>query len=243
MKVMKKFAVFDIDGTLYRWQLYYSIVFELRKQGAFSEKVARDIDEQYRKWQGKEASWADFSKPVVDAFLKNLGSIDVDEYRKACETVMQNESHKVYAYTLNLLRQLKKDGYTLVAITGSQHDIAQPFADKYGFDYCYGEVYSTVEGKFSGDVALVYNRKDEIVHKFLQEHPDHSLKGSVGIGDSHWDEKMLRLVERPIAFNPDEGLFAIAKERGWSIVIERKNIAYRLEKHDNELVLADTTAY
>jgi len=240
---MKKFAVFDIDGTLYRWQLYYSVVFELRKRGVFSDDEARNIDEQYRKWQGKEASWADFSKPVVDAFLKNLDSIDFAEYRKACETVMQNESHKVYAYTLNLLRQLKKDGYTLVAITGSQHDIAQPFADKYGFDYCYGEVYSTIKGKFSGDVSLVYNRKDEIVSRFLKEHPEHSFTGSVGVGDSHWDEKMLRLVEKPIAFNPDEGLFAIAKDRGWSIVIERKNIAYRLEKHDNELVLADTTAY
>lgn len=240
---MKKFAVFDIDGTLYRWQLYYSVVFELRKQGVFSEDVALEIDDQYRKWQGKEASWADFSKPVVDAFLKNLGTIDMAEYRKACDAVIQNESHKVYAYSLSLLRQLKKDGYTLVAITGSQHDIAQPFADKYGFDYCYGEIYSTLEGKFSGDVETIYNRKDEIVRRFLKEHPEHSLEGSVGIGDSHWDAKMLSLVEQPIAFNPDEGLFEIAKEKGWSIVIERKNIAYRLEKHGTELVLADTVVY
>lgn len=240
---MKKFAVFDIDGTLYRWQLYYSVVFELRKQGVFSEEVALEIDEQYRKWQGKEASWADFSKPVVDAFLKNLGSIDMVEYRKACDAVIENESHKVYAYSLALLRQLKKDGYTLVAITGSQHDIAQPFADKYGFDYCYGEMYSTLEGKFSGEVETIYNRKDEIVRRFLKEHPEHSLKDSVGIGDSHWDAKMLQLVEKPVAFNPDEGLFEIAKEKGWSIVIERKNIAYRLEKHGTELVLADTVVY
>lgn len=240
---MRKFAVFDIDGTLYRWQLYYSVVFELRKQGVFSEEEAQNIDEQYRKWQGKEASWADFSKPVVDAFLKNLGSIDIAEYRKACEAVMKNESHKVYSYTLNLLHELKHDEYTLVAITGSQHDIAQPFADKYGFDYCYGEVYSTVEGKFSGEIETIYNRKDEIVNKFLEEHPEHSLVGSVGVGDSHWDEKMLSVVEKPIAFNPDEGLFEIAKNRGWPVVIERKNIAYRLEKHGNEFILADTITY
>jgi len=241
--MMKKFAVFDIDGTLYRWQLYYSVVFELRKQGVFSEDVALKIDEQYRKWQGKEASWADFSRPVVDAFLQNLGSIDLAEYRKACDAVIKNESHKVYAYTLNLLRQLKRDGYTLVAITGSQHDIAQPFADKYHFDYCYGEIYTTHEGKFSGEIETIYNRKDEIVRRFLAEHPEHSLAGSVGIGDSHWDAKMLNLVENPIAFNPDEGLFAIAKEKGWAIVIERKNIAYKLEKHGTELVLADAVVY
>jgi phosphoserine phosphatase len=172
--------------------------------------------------------------------LKNLGSIDIEKYRAACDAVIKNESHKVYAYTLNLLRQLKKDDYTLVAITGSQHDIAQPFADKYGFDYCYGEVYATLEGKFSGEVETIFNRKDEIVRRFMKEHPEHSLKESVGIGDSHWDAKMLSLVDKPIAFNPDEGLLKIAKEKGWPVVIERKNIAYRLEKHGTELVLADT---
>jgi phosphoserine phosphatase len=110
---MRKFAVFDIDGTLYRWQLYYSVVFELRKQGVFSEEEALEIDEQYRKWQGKEASWADFSKPVVDAFLKNLGTIDIAEYRKACNAVIENESHKVYAYTLGLLRPVSYTHLTL----------------------------------------------------------------------------------------------------------------------------------
>ncbi len=39
---------------------------------------------------------------------------------------------------------------------------------------------------------------------------------------------MLEFVENPIAFNPEDTLFEKAKEQGWKIVIERKNVTYEL---------------
>jgi phosphoserine phosphatase len=39
---------------------------------------------------------------------------------------------------------------------------------------------------------------------------------------------MLELVQRPIAFNPERELAKIAMKRGWPIVVERKNVVYKL---------------
>jgi phosphoserine phosphatase len=52
---------------------------------------------------------------------------------------------------------------------------------------------------------------------------------------------MLEMVENPIAFNPDESLLKIAEKAGWLIIIERKNIAYKLEKGQHGYTLAETT--
>lgn len=49
---------------------------------------------------------------------------------------------------------------------------------------------------------------------------------------------MLSIVERPIAFNPDKDLFNAAKHNGWKIVVERKNMIYKLEPNGHTFVLA-----
>ena len=241
---MKKLAIFDIDGTLFRWQLFFSLVFELQRRGVFSEEISVSIDENFRNWQGRQSDWRTLSAVVVGALLDNLNSIDTVVYRDAVDSVIENEGHKIYNYTLSLSKQLKSEGYTLLAITGSMQEISEKFAANYGFDYCIGETYHQADGKFTGDVRTVYSRKDEVLREFLEEHPDHTLKGSVAVGDSHWDAKLLREVDRPIAFNPDEVLLDEATERGWEIVVERKNIAYSFKKDDHgSIILAKTDRY
>jgi phosphoserine phosphatase len=61
---------------------------------------------------------------------------------------------------------------------------------------------------------------------------------SVAVGDSEGDITMLEAVSKPIAFNPTQALFDHAKTKGWEIVIERKNVIYRLENRDGSYILA-----
>ncbi len=62
-------------------------------------------------------------------------------------------------------------------------------------------------------------------------------EGSIAVGDSENDIKMLEMAERPIAFNPTIGLYAEARSRKWEIVVERKNVIYRLEPGTDGYVL------
>ena len=53
-----------------------------------------------------------------------------------------------------------------------------------------------------------------------------TFEDSYGIGDTESDASLLELVENPIAFNPNENLKAIAEEKGWRIVVEKKDVIY-----------------
>jgi phosphoserine phosphatase len=72
---------------------------------------------------------------------------------------------------------------------------------------------------------------------------EHGLtwEDSYAVGDSGGDSSMLARVEHPIAFNPNNDLQTEAMKHGWPIVLERKSIAYRLEKGpDGTYILAET---
>jgi phosphoserine phosphatase len=45
----------------------------------------------------------------------------------------------------------------------------------------------------------------------------------------------------PIAFNPNKELFDHAREHGWNIVVERKNVVYELSAGKEQYVLANAT--
>jgi len=53
-----------------------------------------------------------------------------------------------------------------------------------------------------------------------------TLSGSVGVGDSEIDIAFLKMVEKPICFNPNSKLYQHAKLAKWKIVVERKDMVY-----------------
>ena len=56
-----------------------------------------------------------------------------------------------------------------------------------------------------------------------------TLAGSIGVGDSESDIAFLKLVERPICFNPNNKLYKYAKSHKWEVVVERKDVVYHLK--------------
>jgi phosphoserine phosphatase len=48
---------------------------------------------------------------------------------------------------------------------------------------------------------------------------------------------MMDIVENPIAFNPEKKLFEYIGQKGWKIVVERKNMVYELENKDGKYQL------
>lgn len=240
---MKKFAVFDIDGTLYRWQLYHELVKTLALEGVFSETTFNEIDDTWNRWRGGEISFNEYEKFVIRIMSNNLPKVPVPLFEATCDKVVDQSAHSVYHYSKTLLKELKEQGYTIIAISGSQQELVERFGTRYGFDIVIGALYERQNGHFTGKMQRrTVENKAEILKEIVKQH-GLSWKDSVAIGDSDGDIKLLELVEQPIAFNPSEGLFERAKAEGWPIVIERKNIAYRLEKHGTELVLADTISY
>lgn len=241
----QKIAFFDLDGTFFRWQLYHEIVFEFKARGLFEESTAIELDQALLEWQARRLKWHDYEMKVIRSFEPIISSISPVEFENVAKTIIERSGHKVYNYTRQLRQSLADNGYYTLAISGSQQEVAEIFAAAYDFDQTIGALYARDEDKFTGQVERrVPGRKHEIVAEFMADHPEISLKDSYAIGDSSGDISLLEMADNPIAFNPDTALLEAASEKGWPIVIERKNIAYQLEKGTNgSFLLAKTRQY
>ena len=233
-------AIFDIDGTFFRWQLFHELVFQLKDMGCFSEKISKKLDDTFLNWQALKASWAEYEDQVVTAIEESIKSINPKQVEEAAQKIIDKSGHEVYAFTAQLAQKLKKDGYFLLAITGSQQEVAELFAKKHGFDDCIGLVHERENEQYTGKYArFVVNNKLSLAKDYITEH-SLTLENSYGIGDSSSDIEILSLVTHPIAFNPSKELLNEAQLRKWPIIIERKNIMYRLEMDQNGYKLAET---
>ncbi len=238
----RKFAVFDIDGTLFRWQLFHAVVFELIESGCIPKDAKQDIDLKMEQWRSRthRHAFKDYEMAVVHAFRPHLRGLKTSDLEKAADTILARSGSHVYTYTRNLIESLRSEGYILIALSGSQHEIVKRFAKNWKFDYALGQEYDAENGIYTGTSPggkYLVEQKGELVKDLVKRH-NLSWKDSIAVGDSHSDASMLELVEQPIAFNPDDQLFACAKEQRWKVVIERKNMIYELESHGNTFILA-----
>lgn len=227
----KKFAVFDIDGTLIRWQLYHAIVTELAKQGHLADKAYELIRGSRAQWKKRShsESFKEYEGTLVSVYHTALTNLKTEDFMKAVDSVFDEYKDQVYTYTRDFVRSLKQQGYLLFTISGSQAEIIEKLADYYGFDEAIGNTYEQKNGFFTGEHRHIVESKAELLDQLVQKQ-GLSYKGSIGVGDSEGDIQLLSKVEKAIAFNPSKQLFEAAQTNGWDIVVERKNMIYELKK-------------
>lgn len=236
----RPFAVFDIDGTIIRWQMFHAIVDALGKQGELSPKTYTKLQTALKQWEtrSKEEAFSAFEHSSVDAFKEILSGLDVATHTRIAQEVFEDHKDKVYRYTRGLIKELKAKGYVLFAISGSPREAVEPFAKYYGFDDFSASDYENNGNTYTGDVVAHIGRKHETLQMLVEKH-GLDYKDSIGVGDSEGDITMLDVVENPVAFNPSKKLLAEAKTKGWKIVIERKNVVYELSEQGGVYVLED----
>jgi HAD superfamily hydrolase (TIGR01490 family) len=239
---MKKFAVFDIDGTLFRSQLYHEVVFELIESGCIPKHAKKEIDEKMTEWRNRAHHHAfhDYEMAVVHAFRPHLSDIKMSDVEAAADKILARSSAQVYTYSRDLIETLRNKGFILVAISGSHDEIVKRFAKLWKFDLAFGQIHDKQGDHYTGTIPggkLLVEQKGQFLKNIVKEY-NLTWQDSVGIGDSLSDAAMLALVQYPIAFNPNDELFNIAKKHHWRVVIERKNMIYELEPHGNSFVLA-----
>lgn len=234
----KKFAVFDIDGTLIRWQLYHAAAERMAKQGLLGEGAYDAIQQARAVWKKREhkEAFRAYELEVIKAYMSALPKLSVADFNKIVDEIAHEYKEQTYRYTRDLVKKLKADGYLLLAISGSHQELVEHVGQQYGFDDCVGTQYLQKDGYFTGEEVFVAGDKQKALNELIAKH-DLSLKGSYAVGDSKSDASMLAIVEHPIAFNPDQALFDIATKEGWQIVIERKNVVYKLDQSDGKYQL------
>ena len=218
----KRFAVFDIDGTLIRWQLYHAIADTMVRLGYADAKIYSHVKLARMAWKRREDTDAfrTYEAQLVKAYEQVLASLTYEQFQTAAQNVFEEYKDQVYIFTRDLIRDLKTKGYLLFAISGSQIEIVKMIADYYGFDDCIGTTYEHNETGFTGKVTTHKESKHIILEQLVKNH-----------GATY------KAVANPIAMNPTGKLFEVAKDKGWTIVVERKNVIYKLEPKDGSYLL------
>jgi len=231
---MNKFAVFDIDGTLIRWQLYHIIVDRLAKIGELTPNADLKLKDARLKWKKREHNdaFSEYEAELVNIFEASLPSINTVKFDSLIKSVVEEYKEQVYTYTRDLIASLKKKGYFLLAISGSHHELVEEIAKFYKFDDWVGSKYERRNKSYSGKSYIASHHKSEILKDLIKKHKL-DLTKSFAVGDSLSDASILEIVDNPIAFNPDKKLFEVARKKHWKIVVERKNMIYKLEYKDN----------
>ena len=238
IKRLQQFAVFDIDGTLIRWQLYHAVADALVKLGFLDPKDYLPIRQARMDWKrraGKE-SFRSYEFKLIRLYEKWLRQIEVDQFDRAAQEVFDEYKDQTYTFTRDLIANLKQKNYLLLAISNSQTEIVALIAKYYGFDDYAGAIYERSNNHFTGKATLHVHDQDLVLKAFIRKHRL-SLKNSIAVGDSTSDIPLLAMVTHPMAFNPERQLYAEAKKRGWQIVIERKNVIYKLSQNNGTYVL------
>ncbi len=235
---MKRFAVFDIDGTIFRSSLVLEAVYALIRKGVFPEKARAEFDSQLEGWRTRKDanSYDDYIDAVVDTFGRYVRGLNEKTFQLVAKTVVDEQKNYTYVYTRDLVRRLKREGYVLVAISGSPRELVEPFTAEYGFDITRSTIYNVENGVYTGTRTAMHTGKDKLLKDIANEF-DLNLSDSIGVGDTRGDIALLSTVSNPIAFNPDKDLLAAAKRHDWPIVVERKNVVYELKPGESGYIL------
>jgi len=226
----KPLAVFDIDGTIFRKNLQFELVSGLSWRGIFPRKDRSMLVRYYRDWLENNSSYDRYRKLLVGLYKKRIKGCSRKEVLEVAKSVAAFHHGRLFIYTSGLFEKLKKTHFTL-AISGSPSEIVEEFNKYLKFDEVYGTTFEVdSKGIYTGKESFApVHDKSFIVKEFFSE-GGYDRKNSYGIGDAESDISFLKLVDNPVAFNPDLPLKKAAEVNGWKIVVERKNVVYEIKK-------------
>ncbi|MFN3301503.1 MAG: HAD family hydrolase [Patescibacteria group bacterium] len=228
----RRLAIFDIDGTVFRSSLLIELTEGLIRNGIFPQKARKLYLRSYQDWLNRRRPYKNYIDKVIKTFIQNIKGVSEKEFSKVVKNIVAFHSARLYCYTRDLIKKLKKKGYYLLAISNSPKKIVDEFCKKLGFEKVYGQMYKIdKKGRFTGEILypeLIFNKAKILKRAIKKENL--TLKKSIGIGDTESDIAFLKMVEKPICFNPNRKLYQYAKRHNWQIVVERKDVIYHFKK-------------
>lgn len=227
---MRRVAVFDIDGTLFRSSLLVELTEVLITLGLFPRTTRKRYLAAYHEWLDRRGTYEAYLERLIRSFDRAIRGVKEEEFVRIASDVASYHGERLYRYTRELVGELRGRDYYLLAISHSPKYAVEPFAKQLGFHKVYGRMLAVdSRGRFTGETMhedLIMN-KAAILRRAVEKE-GLTLRGSYGVGDSESDIAFLSLVTHPIVFNPNRKLYAHARRSGWRVVVERKDVVYEL---------------
>ena len=211
-------TIFDLDETLiaadsdHEWGQF--VVDKGLVDAQKHKKKNDDFYEQYKAGQLDIDEYLQFSCSILTQY-----SIE-DLHRFRSEFVAQRILPIILDKAQDLVKKHRQLGDTLLVITSTIEFVTRPIVDEFGIDILIAPDPEIVSNRYTGRIVGVPSfaaGKVTRLEQWLANRQD-SLEGSSFYSDSHNDLPLLRLVDNPVAVDPDPILREKAEENQWPII-------------------------
>ncbi len=214
-------AIFDLDNTLLAGDSDYQWGEFLIDIGVVERAAHASINDQF---------YADYKvgKLDINAFLefqlKPLSQhprAQLDAWHR--EFMQQKIAPMMTEKSRALVEQHRANGDLLLIITATNSFVTGPIATAFGIANLIGTVPEEMNGEFTGKVTGTPSFQQGKITR-LNEWLAERGQGLSDFGttwfysDSHNDLPLMKLVDKPIAVNPDPILLAYAEDHAWPIM-------------------------
>ena len=217
-------AIFDLDNTLiaddsdYLWGQF--LVDQGIVDGALYEEANARFYEDYKQGQLDIVEFLNFSlKPLADNNPEKL-------YQWREQFIRETITPLLLQPAQNLVDRHKERGDTLLVVTATNRFVTEPIVGLYGIDHLLATTPEFTDGRFTGKfigTPCFREGKIEYLRHWLEQSGE-NLKDSWFYSDSHNDLPLLKLVENPVAVDPDEELKNFAEKSGWPVISLRDSV-------------------
>lgn len=214
-------ALFDLDNTLLAGDSDFQWGQFLMEEGVLDREKHEAQNIQF---------YEDYKNGVLDiyAFLR-FQLKPLSEHPRAQLNAWHKRymDRKVYPMMTDkaqaLVNKHKANGDLMVVITATNSFVTTPIAHAYGIEHLIGTVPEEIDGEFTGGVVgtpsfqegKVTRLKEWLAEqgKSLQD-----FESTWFYSDSQNDLPLLKMVDHPVAVDPDPVLEAYAREQGWPVI-------------------------
>jgi HAD superfamily hydrolase (TIGR01490 family) len=213
-------AFFDVDNTLMRGASIYHFARGLAARKMFG---ARDLarmtwGQVYFRLRGTENSdHIDAARQAALAFV--AGHKVTDIVRLGEEIYDDTMADRIWAGTRELTQRHLQAGQRVWLVTATPVELASILSRRLGLTGALGTVAETKDGVYTGRLVggLLHGEAKAAAIQALAVREGLDLARCSAYSDSLNDMPMLTLVGHPNAVNPDLGLRAEARARGWPV--------------------------
>jgi HAD superfamily hydrolase (TIGR01490 family) len=165
------------------------------------------------------------------------GTLDIVEFlRFSLQPLADNDPEQLYQWRAQFIEEVikplmllpaqqlidnhKSRGDTLLVITATNRFVTEPIVRLYAIDNLLATTPEFVDGRYTGGfngIPCFREGKVKLLEAWL-ENSTESMQGSWFYSDSHNDLPLLKLVDNPVAVDPDEKLAEFAQVANWPVI-------------------------
>ena len=216
-------AIFDLDNTLiaddsdYLWGQF------LADQGVVDKDIYESANIKF---------YNDYKQGTLDIIeflsfsLRPLANNDPEQlYQWRAKFVSDIITPILLKPAQDLITKHKDRGDTLLVITATNRFVTEPIVNLYDIEHLLATTPEFIDGKYTGGfngIPCFQEGKVKLLEEWLKS-SNETMQGSWFYSDSHNDLPLLKLVDNPVAVDPDEKLTEFAIASNWPIISLRQN--------------------